>query len=219
MSTREPFTRGARPASDFESRPGVAPLWALNRLFVHAYHRLDVRSPSTVPESGPAIVAANHTCHLDPVFIQACCRRPITWMMAADMMPKARGFGWLLRWLDVIPVHRSGRDRGGLRFALDALAQGRVIGVFPEGRIEPDRSLLPLMPGVATLIERSGASVHPVWIESRRRRMPIIGTYLIPRSATIVHGPPMRPTGHSDTTLESLSAALRSLGMTITKSS
>jgi 1-acyl-sn-glycerol-3-phosphate acyltransferase len=184
----------------------------LNRLFVHAYHRLDVRTPSTVPDVGPAIIASNHTCHLDPVFIQACCRRPITWMMAADMMPKARGFGWLLRWLDVIPVHRSGRDRTGLRFALDALAAGRVIGVFPEGRIEPEPILLPLMPGVATLVERSGVSVHPVWIESRRRRMPIIGTYLVPRSASIVHGRAMRPTGDPRATLEALSACLRALG-------
>jgi 1-acyl-sn-glycerol-3-phosphate acyltransferase len=193
-------------------------LWALNRLFVHAYHRLDVRTPSTVPDVGPAIIAANHTCHLDPVFIQACCRRPVTWMMAADMMAKARGFGWLLRWLDVIPIHRSGRDRGGLRFALDALAQGRVIGVFPEGRIEPDRALLPLMPGVATLIERSGVKVHPVWIESRRRRMPIIGTYLIPRRASITHGPAMPPTGDARTTLAALSAALQSLGQNVSAS-
>ena len=74
------------------------------------------------------------------------------------------GFGWL----DVIPVDRGGDDRQALRHALKRLADGRVIGVFPEGGIrDGSRSMLagaPVRDGAVMLAVHAGCPVVPVVI-------------------------------------------------------
>jgi len=148
------------PRGDFES--GFA-LWLI-QVYARLYHRLHVTNPQLAQSlTGPAIVVANHTSGIDPLLIQAACPREIRWMMGADMAVDR--LGWLhLRpiwdWSGIIRVDRTGNDRTSVRKALDYLAAGGIVGIFPEGKIaRPPGTLLPFMAGVGLIAARSKAPI------------------------------------------------------------
>src|SRR4051812_12994992 len=116
-------------------RAGARILVGIGRLYTRMFHDLEVLAPNQLPKSGAAILVCNHTSGLDPVLIQSACPRTIVWMMAKEYYEIAaikRGF----QLIDAIPVERSGKDLSSTRAALRALQNGRVLGIFPEGRIE-----------------------------------------------------------------------------------
>ena len=71
---------------------------------------------------------------------------------------------WLLNHLGAFPVERDKGDASSVRKALEILAQGGVLGIFPQGRVIFDTSPFRPKPGFALLAEKSGAPVLPVSI-------------------------------------------------------
>lgn len=147
--------------------PAMGLLFAFLRLYSRAWHRLTVLGRENVPASlhpGPLILVANHTAGVDPVLVQAACPFEIQWMMARDMMEPALDGLW--KWAGVIPVDRSGKDSTSAKQAIAHVREGKVLGVFPEGRLgRPARHILPFLPGLGIMIKRTGARVLPVIID------------------------------------------------------
>lgn len=143
----------------------LRPLDLLNRLYCKLWHRLRLENQSLLPEQGPALLIANHTCAIDHMLLQAGCRRLLGFLVAREYFDN-----WALRPICVrlgcIPVRRDGQDLAATRAALRALEQGRVVPVFPEGRILPTsgQELGPGRPGVAFLALRSQVPVYPAYI-------------------------------------------------------
>ena len=207
----DPKTRPSQPATEKrapfegEHRPIVRVLHTLNACFSRCYHRTIVLSPQRLPETGPAILVCNHTSGLDPLLIQSACRRAVIWMMAKEYynLPVLYTF---FRTIDVIPVDRGGKDLASTRSALRALAAGRVLGVFPEGRIERTRDLMPFQPGVAMMAIRAKVPVYPAYLDGSQRRQTMINAFLSRNNATLTFGPPVA-FDRSSTSKESLEAA------------
>ncbi|MFN7022369.1 MAG: lysophospholipid acyltransferase family protein [Phycisphaerales bacterium] len=137
------------------------------RLYARLFHRLRIDGRENIPRAmhpGPLVVVANHTAGVDPVLVQAAVPFEIRWMMGRDMMPARLDELWAFT--GVIPVNRNGADTTAARSAMRHLADGGVIGIYPEGGIErPPRTVLPFQPGVGLLIKRSGAPVLQVIID------------------------------------------------------
>lgn len=171
-----------------EDRLPIRLLKALDALFTRVYHRLHLPGPCPVPAQGPAILACNHTCGLDPLLIQAACPRLVVWMMAREYY-NIRWLNWGFRLIDAIPVDRAARDMGATRSALRALEAGRVLGVFPEGRIETAGDLLPFQVGVALLAIRTGAPVYPAYLDGTQRGKDILRAIFTPNKVTLRFGP------------------------------
>ena len=74
-------------------------------------------------------------------------------------------FGWLIAQAGVFALERDSPDRAALRKALAFLADGEIVGIFPEGHRSTTRGLLRARPGVALIARRSGAPVIPVAFE------------------------------------------------------
>ena len=165
---------------------------AVNVVYCRGFHDLRVLSPPRLPVAGPAILICNHTSGLDPVLIQSVIRRPIVWMMAREFYEQP-ALKPLMKLIDAIPVERGSRETGPTRAAMRALKSGRVLGVFPEGRIEPTRALMPFEPGVALMASRTGASVHPAYLDGTMRRTDLLAAYLAPQEATLTFGEPLEP--------------------------
>lgn len=180
-------------ASRFESRVAVRGLWGLNRAFVHCWHRLDLLGRCTVPREGPAILVCNHISSLDPAFLQGCTPRHIRWMMAAEYL-SIRPLRPFFDTIGVIPVARGTRDTTSTRSALRAIANGDVIGIFPEGRIAKTSELLPFHPGAALLASRTGVPVIPAAIEGTMRGTGVFSAYIVPQSACVRFGEPLTTT-------------------------
>lgn len=163
-------------------------LVGLNDWFARQHHELTVLSPCQLPESGPAILVCNHTSGLDPLLIQSATPRLVVWMMAREYY-ELRMLRTIFRMLDVIPVERDGKDLSATRAAMQVLGQGRVLGIFPEGRIETDRQLLPFQPGVVLLALKSGAPVYPAYLDGTQRNREMLPSLLWRCRATLAFGP------------------------------
>jgi 1-acyl-sn-glycerol-3-phosphate acyltransferase len=172
-------------------RSGQRLLHAINRLYARLYHNVEVLAPPQIPKQGPAILVCNHTSGLDPELIQSCCGRVITWMMAREYyeLPVLR---FIFDTVGVIPVSRGGRDTAATRAAMRALADGKVLGVFPEGKIETTDELLPFQAGVALLAMKSEAPVCPAYLDGTQRGKNMKHAFARPQRATLTFGAPMR---------------------------
>jgi 1-acyl-sn-glycerol-3-phosphate acyltransferase len=160
------------------------------RTFCSLFHDLKVLTPCPIPAGGGgAILVCNHTSSLDPVLLQAAVPRVITWMMAKeyDRFP----IRWFLNAIEPILVERSGRDMAATRAALRALKDGKILGLFPEGRIETTPKLMEFQTGVALLALKSGAPVYPAFLDGTQRCKGLVEALLRPQQVTLAFGPPV----------------------------
>lgn len=171
------------------------------------YHRLTVLSPPQIPKAGPAILICNHTSGLDPFLLQSAIKRVVVWMMAEEYY-QIRPLTRIFKTLEAIPVNRSERDTSAMRLALRALHDGRVLGVFPEGRIEKTRELLPFQAGVAQMAIKTGVPVCPAFLDGTQHGIESMPKAFIDRQvATVRFGPPVCLS--KSISLQAATAALR----------
>jgi len=159
------------------------------RAFTTCFHDLRLLTPCPVPRRGAGILVCNHTSSLDPVLLQAACPRVITWMMASEY--NVFGLRWFLNAIEPIMVERSGRDMAATRAALRALKDGKLLGLFPEGRIETTHELLEFQTGIALLAQKSGAPVYPAYLDGSQRHTGMLEAMIVPQQITLAFGPPL----------------------------
>lgn len=155
------------------------------------WFRLRSEGAANVPRTGPLIVAANHVSYLDPAVLGSALPRPCRFIVVAAIWKKPV-LNWFFRGMRAIPVARDGSmTRGALKVALEALAVGSVVCIFPEGgRANPDGSD-PAMGGVALLARRSGATVLPAGISGTHESMPRGIAIPRPRRIVVKFGEPL----------------------------
>ncbi|HID48601.1 MAG TPA: 1-acyl-sn-glycerol-3-phosphate acyltransferase [Chromatiales bacterium] len=162
----------------------------LNRLFLRHYHHCRIDT-IPLPESGPALVVANHVSGLDPLMLAAACRRPLHFIIATEEYHRF-GLRWLFRLAECIPVDRASRDDSAFRAALQALHDGKVVGLFPGGRIHlPEDGPPRLKRGVARLSRLSGAPIYPAVVSGVRKPGHVLSAVLFPGQARLRSFPPI----------------------------
>jgi 1-acyl-sn-glycerol-3-phosphate acyltransferase len=118
----------------------------------------------------------------------------VRFLAKRELFDKA-GLGWALRQIHQIPVARHTADAAeSLDAAVDALAAGELVAVFPEGTISLDLEPMPGKTGTARLAAASGVPVTPVGIWGAHR---ILHKGRTPRwrvgiAETVVVGEPVR---------------------------
>jgi 1-acyl-sn-glycerol-3-phosphate acyltransferase len=194
MNEPDASQRGRHEVFDphLERRWRVRLLHLGDRLISRIYHHLIVLSPQQLPSDGPAILICNHTSGLDPLLIQSVCKRVIIWMMAKEYY-NIGPLTPIFRTLQIIPVDRAARDTSAVRSAMRALQAGCVLGMFPEGRIETTRELLPFQPGVAQMAIKTGVPVYPAFVDGTQHGTEsMVGGFAHRQEATLRFGAPLK---------------------------
>ena len=179
----------------------------------------DVMGREHLPASGPAIIAANHTSHVDTLLLLTIFPpklmsrlRPVA---AADYFLRGPMISWFSRTLiGIVPIDRTTAGREDvLAPARQALADGDIVIIFPEGtRGEGFDRLGLLRAGVARLAaEFAAAPVTPVWLEGAGRVLPKGALAPVPMNCTVVIGEPIRWSGDRAAFMEALRASLLDL--------
>jgi 1-acyl-sn-glycerol-3-phosphate acyltransferase len=143
---------------------------ALAGLFGRALMRLTVQGREHIPAGG-VLLAVNHNSLLDGPLLYGVLPRPATFFIKAEVFTGI--VGWYLPLVGQIPVRRGVAERAPLLTALAVLAEGGIVGIFPEGtrraagqpgaQLEQDApGLREVRHGIAYLALRSGCPVVPV---------------------------------------------------------
>jgi 1-acyl-sn-glycerol-3-phosphate acyltransferase len=182
------MTRGTGgPAAGSSDRPYRAAAVVVKPL-MRAWFRMRVEGAAHVPPNGPLILASNHRSNMDPVLLAAAVRRPVAFMSKAELF--VWPLGTILRLIGQFPVQRGGIDREALRRTSAALAQGWVLGLFPEGT-RGDGSFASVHPGLAYILLRERCPVLPVAIFGTERVRRRVGWLPFASPVRIVIGPPI----------------------------
>jgi 1-acyl-sn-glycerol-3-phosphate acyltransferase len=120
-----------------------------------------------VPREGPAIIASNHLSFSDHFFAPLPLPRKVVFLAKSEYFT-GRGLKGLVSkaffsGVGQIPVDRSGgaASERALRTGLRVLAQGDLLGIYPEGTRTPDGRLYRGKTGVARLALEGRAPVVP----------------------------------------------------------
>ena len=134
-------------------------------LVVHALYRVRSIGTERLPEAGPAVLVCNHVSFVDAVVIMGESPRPIRFVMDHNIfkIPILRTF---FNQLKAIPIASAKRDPDTLQRAhrsiQDALEEGEMVCIFPEGRITDTGDLYPFKQGVRRIVERNPVPVIPM---------------------------------------------------------
>ena len=130
-------------------------------LTLAASFRLSCEGAEHLPAHGAALIASNHKSELDPFFVGHAFPRPVRYFAKSELFGNA-ALRWAVTELGAIPVRRGESDRAALEAALDSLARGEALIIYPEGHRMSDDAVHEFLPGVGMLALRSGAPVVPV---------------------------------------------------------
>lgn len=178
--------------------------WALTGLLhvlLFLLARWRVRGRRHVPKSGPLIVVSNHLHNADPPMVGAGVgRRRIRFMAKSELF---RGWvGVVMRSWGAFPVRRFESDLRALRTAERLLAEGQVIGMFPEGTRSRTGRMGKVHPGTALIALRSGAPLLPCAITGTEQfRNPLV-VFRRPRFSFAIGEPIRVPQTKKPTTAE-----------------
>jgi len=122
-----------------------------------------------VPASGGAVLAINHPATSETYVLPAMLDRTVTFPAKAELFRGDRGpvskvVAWFMKAIKQVPLDRSGgrTSMDGLRPILQVLADGGLVGIFPEGTRSPDGRLYKGKTGVARIALLAGVPVIPV---------------------------------------------------------
>ena len=158
------LTKSVRWSSAWRGRRGL--VYALvtggiHRL-LHLLCRIHAEELKRVPQRGPLILVANHVNFLDPPLLYTeLMPRPLTGFAKSETWDSpAQAF--LFDLWGAISLRRGEADVEALRQGLDALQQGMLLLIMPEGTRSGDGRLQRGHPGVALLAQHSGAPLLPL---------------------------------------------------------
>jgi cytidylate kinase len=135
------------------------------------------------------IVAVNHVSMWDPPLVGSTFNRYPVHTLAKEELFRVGPLGPLLRWIDAIPIRRSGFDAKAFGEAATALGQGHNLLIFPEGTRRAIGQPGPVRKGLGIVVQATRAPVLPIFIRGSYGRAPG-GSLLSPLEVT--YGPLLR---------------------------
>lgn len=156
-----------------------------------------VKGLDNVPAEGAAILASNHLSVSESVFMPAMLKRQVHFLAKKDYFTGAGPKGWITRKFfeatNQLPMDRSGGEASlrSLDAGLEALREGRLLGIYPEGTRSPDGRLHRGKIGVAKLALASGAPVVPIAMIGTDQAQPIGRTLPRIRRIGMIFGEPL----------------------------
>jgi len=124
--------------------------------------RIKKENWDSIPATGPLIAYANHTGMVEaPIVYTQMQPRPVTALAKIETWNNWF-LGWIFTLWGIIPIRRGEADMEALRASLEALKEGKILGISPEGTRNRTGQLIRAHGGIVMLALKSGAPLLPV---------------------------------------------------------
>ena len=169
-------------------------LWQVMRplavVAVRPTFRVKVVGRRNIPKKGAAIIASNHLSALDHLVLPMATRRTIINISKAEHFSKPVK-AWFFRQWGIIKLQRGKGDSGALEAAKQALREGNLFCIYPEGTRSLDGKLHKGHTGVARLALEMRVPVIPAGMVGTFEAKPKGGkTKWFTKTAAVI-GPPL----------------------------
>ncbi len=136
-------------------------VWVL----LHTFYRVRAEGLRNVPAEGPALLVCNHVSYIDALVIGSLLPR-LPRFVADHLFFRRPLLAPLLRLGGVIPIAQAREDAAVKEEAFEAAAQalreGGLVMIFPEGTLTKDGEFRPFRTGVEEILKRQPVPVIPM---------------------------------------------------------
>ncbi|MCP9438897.1 MAG: acyl-[ACP]--phospholipid O-acyltransferase [Nitrospira sp.] len=136
-------------------------------ILINSLYRVRMVGQHHVPQTGGALLVPNHISFVDGFLLMAGTDRPIRFVVDVAYATHPL-FKWLMTIMKVIPISSSGGLRmilRALRAAGEALDNGELVCIFPEGQISRTGTLLPFRRGFERIVKGRTVPIIPVHLD------------------------------------------------------
>jgi 1-acyl-sn-glycerol-3-phosphate acyltransferase len=146
---------------------------------VSTVFRPTITGVENVPREGAAIIVCNHLSFVDSIFLPLAIPRTMTFLAKSDYFTGRGLKGAIVKWFMTsagqLPIDRSGgkASEASLNTGLSVLAEGKVLGIYPEGTRSPDGRGYRGRTGVARMVLEAHVPVIPVAVIGTDQVMPL----------------------------------------------
>lgn len=134
-------------------------------LLSHSMYRVQKKGLEHIPDEGAAVLVANHISYVDALVIAGAVRRPIRFVMEKAIydLPLANK---LFKAAKTIPICSKQKNEqvheAAFAMIKQALAEGHLVCIFPEGRLSKDGAIDSFRPGIERILTESPVPVVPM---------------------------------------------------------
>ncbi len=137
-------------------------------LLIHSVYHVRTKGLNNIPDEGPVVLVCNHVSYVDALIIAGCVRRPVRFVMYYKIY-NLPVLNFIFRTAKTISIAGKYEDESLLNKAFDdideALADGDVVCIFPEGKLTADGSMHAFRDGIEKIIARRAVPVIPMALQ------------------------------------------------------
>ncbi|PHS14993.1 MAG: glycerol acyltransferase [Kangiella sp.] len=132
---------------------------------INTLYRMRQLNLSSIPKKDGCVLVCNHVSFVDALIIGGYCKRNVRFVMDHRIfkMPIVGGFFKIIGAIPIAPAHEDAemKDRAFDQIA-EALEQGEVVCIFPEGKLTANGELGEFKQGIEKIIARTPVPVVPM---------------------------------------------------------
>jgi len=137
-------------------------------IYIRIMYRVEVHGiEKNVPDEGPALLVCNHVSYMDALLLSSAVPRPIRFVMYYKIF-NTPGVHWAFKTANVIPIAGRSEDPELMERAFaavdQALVEGELVCIFPEGRLTPNGEIGSFKPGMERILTARPVPVVPMAI-------------------------------------------------------
>ena len=134
-------------------------------LLIHTVYRVDKIGLDNIPDKGPAVLVCNHASFVDALVLAGCIRRPIRFVMYYRIF-QLPVLSFIFRTAHAIPIASPRESPELMNRAFEQIGQalddGELVCIFPEGKITDNGEIGEFKSGVMRILERNPVPVVPL---------------------------------------------------------